>query len=97
MIVEYLRYEIDAARQEAFIADYQAASKPLLASPYAVSFDMSQCAEDPSQFIIRITWTSAEDHLQRFRGSDDFRAFFGKVRAYVGDILEMRHYIPLST
>ncbi len=92
MIVEYLRYEIDEDRQAQFIADYRVASEPLLASPYATSFDICQCVEDPSQFILRISWTSAEDHLKGFRGSAAFREFFGHIKPYLGDIKEMRHY-----
>ena len=92
MIVEYLRYEIDADRQAAFVAAYKAAEAPLLASPYATSFEICQCVDDPSQFILRIEWTSAEDHMQKFRGSDDFRAFFSHVQPYLKDIREMRHY-----
>ena len=96
MIVEYLRYEIDEARRERFVADYRAASGPLMASPHALSFDMCQCVEDPGQFILRIEWTSAEDHMNGFRGSDNFRAFFGHIKPYVKDIVEMRHYAPLT-
>jgi quinol monooxygenase YgiN len=92
MIVEYLRYGIDDARQAEFIAAYKAAAGPLLASPFATSFDMRRCAEDPSQFILRIEWTSSEDHLDRFRGSDNFREFFGHIKPFLKDILEMRHY-----
>jgi quinol monooxygenase YgiN len=95
MIVEYLRYEIDEARQEQFAVDYRAASKPLLSSPFALSFDLCQCVEDPSQFILRIEWTSAEDHLKGFRGSPEFKEFFGHVRPYFNDIVEMRHYTRL--
>lgn len=95
MIVEYLRYEIDSVRQDKFVADYKAASVPLLSSPYAVSFDICQCAEDPRQFILRIEWTSAKDHLEGFRGSAEFKGFFGHVRSYVSDIAEMRHYTRL--
>lgn len=95
MIIEYLRYGIDAARQQQFISDYKAAAAPLLASPYATSFEISQCVDDPSQFILRIEWTSPEDHMQKFRGSSDFKAFFGHIRAYLGDIIEMRHYARL--
>jgi hypothetical protein len=47
MIVEYLRYTIPSAQQDAFIRDYAAAKEPLLRSPYALAFDMSRCAEDP--------------------------------------------------
>jgi len=92
MIVEYLRYTIDEARQEAFVADYRQASVPLKQSAFCQQYEFCRCVEDPSQFIIRIQWTSAEDHLQRFRGSDEFKAFFRHIKAYVGDIDEMRHY-----
>jgi heme-degrading monooxygenase HmoA len=94
MIVEYLRYTIPAEQQDAFIRDYAAAKEPLLRSPYALAFDMSRCAEDPSKFILRIEWSSAEDHMKRFRASEEFRVFFGHIRAYVGMIDEMRHYTP---
>ena len=96
MIREYLRYQIDADRRDAFIAAYRAGAGPLLASPYALAFDMAQCVEDPTQFILRIDWTSAEDHLKIFRGSDEFQAFFAHVKPYVGDIVEMRHYSPIA-
>lgn len=95
MIVEYLRYHIDAARQADFIAAWREAEGPLRASPFALSLDMAQCVKDPTQFILRIEWTSAEDHMQGFRGSAEFRAFLAHVRPYIGDIAEMRHYARL--
>ena len=69
MIVEYLRYTISSERQAEFIDNYQKASVPLLESEFCEQFEFCQCIEDPSKFIIRIQWTSAEDHLQGFRGS----------------------------
>lgn len=95
MIVEYLRYEIDAGRQAEFVEAYRAGSEPLMASEYSKSFELCQCADDPAQFILRIEWTSAENHMQRFRGSDEFRAFFAHIKPYLKDIAEMRHYVRL--
>ena len=95
MIIEYLRYSIPAELQDAFVRDYTAAKAALLRSPYALGFDMAQCSEDAGSFILRIEWTSAEDHLTGFRGSAEFREFFGHIRAYLGHIDEMRHYTPL--
>lgn len=92
MIVEYLRYTIDAGRAEEFIAAYDRATTPLLSSPHCLAFDLSRCVEDSSQFILRVEWTSAEKHLKGFRGSAEFRAFFAEVKPFVGDIEEMRHY-----
>ncbi|AJY44443.1 antibiotic biosynthesis monooxygenase family protein [Martelella endophytica] len=94
MIVEYLRYSVPDDQQAAFIRDYQAAKEPLLHSPYAISFEIAQCSDEPTQFIIRIEWTSAEDHLKSFRASAEFREFFIHIRPYVGMIAEMRHYQP---
>jgi len=96
MIVEYLRYTIDEPRQSSFIADYKNASKPLQESSYCKGYEFCQCVEEPSKFIIRIQWTSADDHLQRFRGSDEFKAFFTHIKAYLDDIDEMRHYNLLA-
>ena len=96
MIVEYLRYTIDAARQSGFISDYKNAAQALQNSPYCDNYEFCQCVEDPTQFIIRIQWTSADDHLKGFRGSADFKAFFPHVKAYLDDIDEMRHYQSMS-
>lgn len=95
MIDEYLRYRIDASRQVEFISAYRAAAEPLMASPYCVRFDLSQCVEDPAEFILRIEWTSPEDHMERFRQSPEFRAFFVHIRPFLKDISEMRHYSRL--
>jgi heme-degrading monooxygenase HmoA len=95
MIVEYLRYSIPEDRQDAFIKNYDAARGPLMRSPHAKGFDLCQCVEDKTQFILRIEWTSVEDHLNGFRKSPEFQEFFGHIRHYVSAIDEMRHYAPL--
>ncbi len=92
MIVEYLRYTVDANRQAAFIADYKIASVPLQKSEFCEQYEFCQCVEDPSKFTIRIQWTSSEDHLQKFRGSSEFKEFFIHIKKYLDDIDEMRHY-----
>lgn len=96
MIVEYLRYTIDEPRQASFISDYKNASIPLQQSAFCEQYEFCQCVEDPSKFTIRIQWTSAEDHMQRFRGSEEFKAFFPYIKPYLGDIDEMRHYEALA-
>ncbi len=95
MIVEYLRYTIPEDRQADFVSDYEAARDALMRSPFARGFELCQCVDDMTQFILRIEWTSAEDHLQGFRKSREFQAFLGHIRQYVPLIDEMRHYTAL--
>jgi len=48
------------------------------------------------RYILRIEWDSEEGHLQGFRSSPEFKAFFAAVQPFVKDIDEMRHYERLE-
>ena len=96
MIVEYVRYRIDVARAPRFVEAYRDALDPLLASAYCLRAELARCEEDPASFVVRIEWSSTEDHLTRFRGGAEFRRFFALVRPFVDDIEEMRHYAVLE-
>lgn len=93
MTVEYIRYRIDDARRDAFVAAYAEAAKALDDSEYCLGYQLTQCEEEPDRFILRILWTSTDDHLGKFRSSDQFRSrFFPAIRPFVDDIEEMQHY-----
>ena len=49
-------------------------------------------SDDDHAFIVRINWTSAEDHIQIFRKSVEFKEFFTLIKPFLNDIGEMRHY-----
>jgi hemoglobin len=92
MIVEYVRYQVPEERRDAFLADYGRAAGVLARAPQCVSYELSRSVDEPACHVLRITWTSADDHLQGFRGGPLFPDFLDAVRPYVGDIVEMRHY-----
>ncbi|MFI6939542.1 group II truncated hemoglobin [Streptomyces sp. NPDC050418] len=92
--VEYIRYSLPADDADAFIAAYTRAAESLAASEQCVDYELRRCEEEPGSFILRITWTSTRDHLETFRASAEFRAFFAEIRPYVEQITEMRHYAP---
>lgn len=92
MVVEYIRYRIDEARRDEFVVAYRKAVEALDDSPYCLGYEMAQCEEEPDRFVLRIDWTSTDDHLQNFRPSEQFRRFFPPIRPFVDDIEEMQHY-----
>lgn len=94
MIVEYIRYAIAADRRDAFEHAYAAASAALEASAHCRTYDLARCVDDPTQYVLRIEWDSVEGHMQGFRESPEFGAFFAAVHPFVGNIAEMRHYEP---
>lgn len=95
MIVEYIRYQVP--QHEKFEAAYQRAVIPLGKAPQCLDYELSRCVDDPDHYILRIRWTSAEEHLRDFRNSEYFREFFTEIRPYVSNIQEMRHYQPVLT
>ena len=98
MIVEYIRYTVDAERADAFEEAYRRAAEALDASANCERYEVSRCSEDPTQHVVRIEWDSEEGHLSGFRESPEFRRFFQAVGPFVHDIEEMRHYqVTLSS
>ena len=98
MVVEYIRYTIDAGRTDAFEQAYRRAAESLDASEHCKRYEVARCTEDPTQYVVRIEWDSEEGHLSGFRQSREFRSFFEAVSPFVNDIAEMRHYqVTLSS
>jgi hemoglobin len=92
MIVEYIRYRIPAERSEDFETAYEKAALSLTKATQCVDYELSRCVDDPASYVLRITWTSAMDHLEGFRDGDLFPEFLAQIRPYVEAIEEMRHY-----
>lgn len=96
MVIEYVRYRLPPERMSAFEAAYEQAAEVLREAPQCLDFELSRCLDDPSCHVLRITWTSVDEHLAGFRGGASFQRFLAAVRPYVEDIEEMRHYAVTS-
>ncbi|MDP8999543.1 MAG: antibiotic biosynthesis monooxygenase [Myxococcota bacterium] len=92
MIVEYIRYSIDAARAKEFVSAYEVAAKSLRDSKHCFGYELTQCTEAKESFTLRIQWDSEEGHIKGFRTSPEFKPFFAAVQPFIKDIAEMRHY-----
>ncbi len=92
MILEYIRYRIPAEDQAAFLAAYTASVPHLVSAPQCLSYELSQCDEETDRFIMRIEWTSLNDHLQGFRHGPHFPPFLTAIRPFIPCIEEMQHY-----
>ncbi|MEU6088809.1 antibiotic biosynthesis monooxygenase family protein [Streptomyces sp. NPDC047085] len=97
MIVEYIRYRIaESERRVDFEKAYAAAAERLDLAPQCLGYELSHGIEEPDRYILRIEWTSVEDHEQGFRGGPHFPPFLAAIRPYIGDIEEMKHYTRTS-
>jgi hemoglobin len=92
MIVEYIRYRVEPERADDFLAAYAGGAEVLQRDSRCLAYEVSRGHEEPDRFVVRIEWSSLADHLEGFRRSPEFGAFFAAVRPFFGDIEEMKHY-----
>ncbi len=92
MTIEYIRYNVAEEQRHAFVEAYKSAAQELNESEFCTAYELCECEEEDGQFILRIEWTSTNDHINGFRKSQVFPSFFAKVKPYFDNILEMRHY-----
>jgi quinol monooxygenase YgiN len=90
--VEIIRYSIAEDQRKAFEQAYQKAGDVLKNSPYCLGYEVSHGTDESQHYIVRIHWTSVDDHLNGFRRSKEFSSFFALVRPYFDNIDEMKHY-----
>lgn len=94
--VEYIRYRVPEQQSAEFLAAYTRAAVQLAEAPQCVDYELARCEDDFEHFVLRITWTSTEDHLEGFRRSELFSAFLAEIGPYADRIDEMRHYKPTT-
>ena len=92
MITEVIRYQIEDGQEESFRRAYADAGQILERSPDCLGYEILQGIEETQNFVVLIRWTSVEKHLEGFRKSADFPAFFAMVRPFFDAIQEMKHY-----
>ena len=95
--VEIIRYTIPADKQQSFEKAYAEAATFLKASPYCLAYEILHGEDEPEHYIVRIHWTSTDEHLNGFRNSSEFQSFFALVRPFFTNIEEMKHYSLTST
>ena len=92
MVVEYIRYSIPPEQAAEFEEAYGRAAAVLDESSRCISYELAKGVEEPDHYILRIEWTSVEDHEQGFRKSPGFQQFFAAIRPFFDQIEEMKHY-----
>ncbi len=96
MVVEYIRYKVPADRCGEFESAWSEAQQVLREASQCERYEVSRGVEEPENFVVRIEWTSLEDHEHEFRGSAAFGQFFAAVKPFFEQIEEMRHYQPTA-
>ncbi|MFJ8197646.1 group II truncated hemoglobin [Streptomyces sp. NPDC096152] len=94
--VEYIRYRVPEQQSAEFLAAHRRAATRLAAAPQCVDYELARAEDDFEHYVLRVTWTSTQDHVEGFRSSDLFPAYAAEVRPYAEQVEESRHYKPTA-
>ncbi|MFS8200956.1 antibiotic biosynthesis monooxygenase [Streptomyces sp. CWNU-52B] len=94
--IEYTRYLIPEQLSAQFLAAYTRAAVQLAAAPQCVDYELARCEDDFEHFVLRVTWTSTEDHVEGFRESELSTDFAAEVGPFDRFVEETRHYTPTA-
>jgi len=92
MTIEYIRYELSSHTPDQFKDGYARAALALKSAPECLGYEITQCEEAATVFVVRIHWESTQAHLNGFRTGPYFADFYRDVAPFFKDIAEMRHY-----
>jgi quinol monooxygenase YgiN len=90
--VEIIRYNISQDEKATFEEAYLKAGAVLKNSSYCLGYEIIRGVDEKQHYIVRIHWTSVDDHLNGFRKSKEFSSFFALVKPFYNNIEEMKHY-----
>ena len=95
--VEIIRYNVASDQRSSFEEGYAKAGAILQKSPYCLGYEIIHGVDEPEHYIVRIHWTSKQDHMNGFRNSPEFGTFFNLVKPFYNNIEEMKHYEATPT
>ncbi|MBA4056084.1 MAG: antibiotic biosynthesis monooxygenase [Marivirga sp.] len=95
--IEIIRYNVAEDQKATFEEAYAKAGAVLKTSPYCLGYEIIRGVDEKQHYIVRILWTSVDDHLNGFRKSKEFASFFSLVRPFYNNIEEMKHYEMTDT
>jgi heme-degrading monooxygenase HmoA len=90
--VEIIRYTVAGNQRAEFEDAYAKAGAILQKSPYCLGYEIIHGVDESQHYMVRIHWTSVQDHMNGFRKSKEFSSFFNLVKPFYNNIEEMKHY-----
>ena len=92
MCIEYIRFAVPLNQHSEFTRAIADATGTMTSYPDCMDSEITQSMEERNNFIWRILWSTAEAHLEGFKKSEIFPAFYKIMEPFIPFIREMNHY-----
>lgn len=91
MIQEIAHIDVKPGSEEDFVQGVSAAAPLFQRARGCRGLSLQRGIENPSSFQLRVDWDSVEDHMVRFRESDDFQRWRELVACFFAQPPRVEH------
>jgi heme-degrading monooxygenase HmoA len=92
MVLEVGLIDIQAGREDEFVAAYAKAHPILATTPGCRSIRMTRGVETSTRFVLLVEWDSVDAHLDNFRATDRFTRWRELIGPYFDGAPRVEHF-----
>lgn len=92
MILEVAILHVIPGRGQDFEQDFQKASLIIASMKGYLSHELQKCIAHPSQYLLLVKWETLADHIEGFRGSEEYQEWKALLHHYYDPFPIVEHY-----
>lgn len=91
-VLEHALLHVLPGQEDEFVAAFDEAKQIIAAVPGFLDLRLQRCAEQPSLFLLLVSWTSLEAHTEGFRGSAEYDEWRRLLHRFYDPFPEVLHF-----
>jgi heme-degrading monooxygenase HmoA len=92
VILEVATLDVIPGSEPAFEAAFDQARAIIASMPGYVRHELQRCVENPSRYLLLVTWERLEDHTIGFRQSADYQAWRSLLHHFYDPFPTVEHF-----
>jgi len=93
LILEVAILDIKVGQESEFEAAFKKAQKIISGMQGYVSHQLQKCIENPSRYILLVNWETLGDHMEGFRGSEEYQEWSALLHHFYDPFPKVEHFI----
>jgi heme-degrading monooxygenase HmoA len=92
MILEVATLDVIPGQEAAFESAFREAQTIIAAIDGYISHELRRCIENPSRYLLLVTWETLEDHTIGFRGSPQYQQWKTLLHHFYDPFPSVEHF-----
>lgn len=96
MILEAAMLQVRTGEETAFEAAFREASPIIAAMKGYQGHELQRCIEAPSKYLLLVRWETLQDHIEGFRGSDEYNEWKRLLHHFYDPFPTVEHFSKID-